>query len=399
MVKRNKGIMVRIENSVITGQILQEKLGDQRQVELCPRATLTPSAHDFLRERSIKISYRELSTGSRSAPNIAQTVKPRGEIDKRDFTGVFCPNIVIFDEHDKINYKEMERYINWLIDAGIHGLYPNGSTGEFVRLSWEERQEVVRLITEVNSGRVPILAGASEANLRDVLRMSEFYAKIGVDAISLVPPFYYKISDESLFQYFAEVAEQSPLDILLYNIPQFTQELPLELMERLLPYERIFGTKDSSRDLPRLINTMHRLRAERPDYVVLVGCEEILFPSILMGASGGTIATSGIIPEVIVDLYDKAFAGDIEGARILQYRILDLINMMLLGVNFPEGFKTGVAVRGFDVGPARTSSTKEEMEHLMKVESQIGCILSDMGYSVRGARACPVTNIPPIVGR
>ena len=170
-------------------------------------------------------------------------------------------------------------------------------------------------------------------------------------------------------------------------------------MERLLPYERIFGTKDSSRDLPRLINTMHRLRAERPDYVVLVGCEEILFPSILMGASGGTIATSGIIPEVIVDLYDKAFAGDIEGARILQYRILDLINMMLLGVNFPEGFKTGVAVRGFDVGPARTSSTKEEMEHLMKVESQIGCILSDMGYSVRGARACPITNIPPIVGR
>tara|TARA_B100001029_G_C14902589_1_gene361786 strand:- start:348 stop:704 length:357 start_codon:yes stop_codon:yes gene_type:complete len=118
-----------------------------------------------------------------------------------------------------------------------------------------------------------------------------------------------------------------------------------------------------------------------------------------MGASGGTIATSGIIPEVIVELYDKAFAGDIEGARILQYRILDLINMMLLGVNFPEGFKTGVAVRGFDVGPARTSSTKEEMEHLMKVESQIGCILSDMGYSVRGARACPVTNIPPIVGR
>ena len=85
--------------------------------------------------------------------------------------------------------------------------------------------------------------------------------------------------------------------------------------------------------------------SKRPDYVVLVGCEEILFPSILMGASGGMIATSGIIPEVIVDLYDKAFAGDIEGARILQYRILDLINMMLLGVNFPEGFKTGVRKR------------------------------------------------------
>jgi len=391
--------MVRIEDSVITAQVLQEKLGNDQQVEICPRAKLTPSAHDFLRERSIDVFRKEVShSGSEDSKN-SLAIKSSRSGNKRDFSGVFCPNIVIFDEYDKINYREMERYINWLIDAGIHGLYPNGSTGEFVRLSWEERQEVVRLITEVNAGRVPILAGASEANLRDVMRMADFYAKIGVDAISLVPPFYYKISDESLFQYFAEVAEQSPLDILLYNIPQFTQELPLELMERLLPYERIFGTKDSSRDLPRLINTMHRLRAQRPDYVVLVGCEEILFPSILMGASGGTIATSGIVPEVIVDLYEKAFEGDIENARILQYRILDLINMMLLGVNFPEGFKTGVAVRGFDVGPPRTSSSDEEREYLFKIESQIGCILSDMGYSVRGARACPITNMPPIVGR
>jgi len=389
--------MVRIEDSVITAQVLQDKLGNEQQVEVCPRATLTPSAHDFLRERSIKIFQREGASEGSVTADITASVKSSRNGNKRDFSGVFCPNIVIFDEHDKINYGEMERYVNWLIDAGIHGLYPNGSTGEFVRLSWEERQEVVRLITEVNAGRVPILAGASEANLRDVLRMADFYAKIGVDAISLVPPFYYTISDESLFQYFAEVAEESPLDILLYNIPQFTQELPLELMERLLPYERIFGTKDSSRDLPRLINTMHRLRAQRPDYVVLVGCEEILFPSILMGASGGTIATSGIVPEVIVDLYNKALVGDIENARMLQYRILDLINMMLLGVNFPEGFKTGVAVRGFDVGPPRTSSSKEEQEYLFKVESQIGCILSDMGYSVRGARACPVTNMPPIV--
>ena len=170
-------------------------------------------------------------------------------------------------------------------------------------------------------------------------------------------------------------------------------------MERLLPYERIFGTKDSSRDLPRLINTMHRLRAQRPDYVVLVGCEEILFPSVMMGASGGTIATSGIVPEVIVELYDQALANNVDRARMLQYRILDLINLMLLGVNFPEGFKTGVAVRGFDVGPARTSASDGEQEYLLKLESQIGCVLSDMGYAVRGARACPITNLTPSVGR
>jgi 4-hydroxy-tetrahydrodipicolinate synthase len=116
-----------------------------------------------------------------------------------------------------------------------------------------------------------------------------------------------------------------------------------------------------------------------------------------MGASGGTIATSGIIPEVIVEIYQQTLIGNLERARTLQYRILDLINLMLLGVNFPEGFKTGVGVRGFDVGPSLQVMSHEEKDYLLKLETQIGCILSDMGYSVNGPRACPVTNLPPIV--
>jgi 2-dehydro-3-deoxy-D-pentonate aldolase len=390
--------MRRIDEPVITAQLLEEKLKGEKQVEISPRAKLTPSALDYLRGHAVEVVRRE--AGSAAPPQVAsQPPAPSGKGGRRAFKGIFCPNIVIFDAEGKINFREMERYVEWLIQAGIHGLYPNGSTGEFVRLSWEERQQVVELICSVNQGRVPVLAGASEANLRDVLKMAEFYARIGVDAISLVAPYYYKISNQSLFEYFAEIASHSPLDILLYNIPQFTQELTLDLMEALLPYERIFGTKDSSRDLPRLLNTINRLRARRPDYVVLVGCEEILFPSVLMGASGGTIATSGIVPEVIVEIYARALAGEVERGRALQYRILDLINLMLLGVNFPEGFKTGVAVRGFDVGPPRQTMSQAERDYLLKLESQISCILSDMGYSVRGTRTCPVTGLPPVVGR
>ncbi len=388
--------MIRIDDPVVTEQLLKDKLGQGREVEICPRAKLTPLALDYLAANGVQVSRKESDTGS---PRTSAPTHRRIPGARREFKGIFCPNIVIFDGNNRINFGEMERYVNWLIDAGIHGLYPNGSTGEFVRLSSDERKEVVRLVTNVNQGRVPVLAGASEANLRDVLRMSEYYAGIDVDAISLVPPYYYEISETSLFEYFAEIARQTPLDVLLYNIPQFTQELTLDIMERLLPFERIMGTKDSSRDMPRLINTMHRLREQRPEYVVLVGCEEILCPSIMMGASGGTIATSGIIPEVIVDVYEKTLAGDIGNAREMQYRILDLINLMLLGVNFPEGFKTGVAVRGFDVGPSRQTMSAEEKDYLLKLEAQISCILKDMGYDVNGARACPVTNLPSIVDR
>lgn len=399
----------RIDDPVVTAQLLEQRLGGRpvRQVEISPDAKLTPSARDFLRSHGIEVvppeSARPAPTGNGrvGAADAALPwpafLAPDQSERSRKFSGIFCPNIVIFDGDQKINYKEMERYISWLIDAGIHGLYPNGSTGEFVRLSSHERRDVVRLIAEVNQGRVPILAGASEASIRDVLEMARFCADLGADAISLVPPFYYKISDTSLLEYFAEIARNSPLDILLYNIPQFTQELPLDIMEELLAYDRIFGIKDSSRDLPRIINTINRLRPQRPDYVVLNGCEEILLPSVIMGANGGTIATSGIIPEIIVELYERAVTRDLERATMLQYRILPLINHMLLGVNFPEGFKTGVAVRGFDVGPSRQAMSADEREYLHGLEAEISCILSDMGYTVRGLRACPVTSLPPVV--
>ena len=380
--------MVRIDDPVITARLLEGRLGeDDRQVQISPASKVTPSARDLLRARGIEVvpgSEGGAAPGAEATPGGVPS--PPGTGRSRRFSGIFTANIVIYDEHGRIAHGEMERYIAWLIDAGIHGLYPNGSTGEFVRLSSEERRDVVRLIAEVNQGRVPILAGASEANIRDVLQMAEYYAGLGADAISLVPPYYYKISDASLYEYFAEIARHSPLDILLYNIPQFTQELTLDTMEELLAFERIFGTKDSSRDLPRIVNTIHRLRRHRPDYVVLNGCEEILVPSIVMGANGGTTATSGIVPEVIVELYDRTVAGDLERAKELQYRLLPLINLMLLGVTFPEGFKTGVAVRGFDVGPPRTLLGAEERDYLLRLESEIGCVLGDMGYSVRGAR-------------
>jgi len=394
--------MIRLDDAVITVRLLEEGLKGEREVEIYPRAKVTPLAQDYLRDHGIRVTRQEAepSPATQPASSPLPQAGARSRPDGRAaFQGVFCPNIVIFTKDGQINYAEMERYIEWLIQAGIHGLYPNGSTGEFVRLSLEERQEVVRIVTSVNQGRVPVLAGASEANLRDVLKMAEFCADTGADAISLVPPYYYKVSETSLFEYFAEIATHSPLDILLYNIPQFTQELTLDIMERLLPYDRIMGTKDSSRDLPRLINTMHRLRVQRPEYVVLVGCEEILFPSVVMGASGGTIATSGIIPEVIVEIYERALAGDVERGRTLQYRIMDLINLMLLGVNFPEGFKAGVGVRGFDVGPPRQVMSDEEKDYLEQLEAQIGCILLDMGYTVKSPMACPMTNQARIVGR
>lgn len=302
--------------------------------------------------------------------------------------GIYTPNLVPFAEDGSINEAELRRLINWLIEKGVTGLYPNGSTGEFIRLSFEERQRVIRIVAEEVHGRVPILAGAAESNLSMILEACEVYADLGCAAVSITGPYYYKVSQESIEHFFREVARRAPIDIVLYNIPQFANEISLPVLKRLaLDCPRIVGVKDSSRDLPRFLNTLHEIKPQRPEFSCLIGCEEILFPSLFMGGDGGTIATSGIVPEVVMKLYQLFLAHNWEEAKRIQLKLLDLINAMLYGTNFPEGFRAGMSLRGFNMGTTRQLLSPREQSDLEGIRSTIACILTDCGFA-EAASAC-----------
>jgi 4-hydroxy-tetrahydrodipicolinate synthase len=302
--------------------------------------------------------------------------------------GIFTPNLVPFLEDGRINEAELRRMINWLIEKGVNGLYPNGSTGEFIRLSFEERKRVIQIVVEETRGRVPILAGAAEANLTLILEACRAYADLGCAAVSVTGPYYYKVSQESIEHFFRELARRSPIDIVLYNIPQFSNEISLPVVTRLaLDCPRIVGIKDSSRDFPRFLCTLQAIKPQRPDFACLIGCEEILFPSLFMGADGGTIATSGVVPEVIMKLYCESIAGHWEEARRIQFKLLDLINAMLYGTNFPEGFRAGMSLRGFNLGTTRQLLSPKEQCDYEEIRSHIACILTDCGFS-EAAGAC-----------
>ena len=132
--------------------------------------------------------------------------------------GIFTPNLVPLDEHGNINEPELRRYVDWLIDRGVHGLYPNGSTGEFTRFTFEERRRIVEIIADQAAGRVPILAGAAEANPRETINACEHYHQLGVRAVAIVAPFYYKLSPQGVYAYFKEIADHSPIDITLKRL-------------------------------------------------------------------------------------------------------------------------------------------------------------------------------------
>ncbi|MSU35935.1 MAG: dihydrodipicolinate synthase family protein [Pedosphaera sp.] len=295
--------------------------------------------------------------------------------------GIYTPNLVPFVDDGSINEGELRRMINWLIEKGVSGLYPNGSTGEFIRLSFEERRRVIQIVAEEARGRVPILAGAAEANLTMVLQACRAYADLGCTAVSITGPYYHKVSQESIEHYFRELARRSPIDIVLYNIPQFANEITLPVVARLaLDCPRIVGIKDSSRDFSRFLCTVQAIKPQRPDFAILTGTEETLFPALLMGADGGTIATSGVVPEVIMKLYSESIAGNWEEARRIQFKLLDLINAMLYGINFPEGFRAGMSLRGFNLGTSRQLLSPRERDDYQEIRSRIACILKDCGF-------------------
>jgi 4-hydroxy-tetrahydrodipicolinate synthase len=303
-------------------------------------------------------------------------------------SGIYTPNLVPFKDDGSINESELRRMINWLIEKGVSGLYPNGSTGEFIRLNFDERKRVIRIVAEEARGRVPILAGAAEANIAEVLDAARLYADLGCTAISLTGPYYFKVSQESVEEYFREIARQSPIDILLYNIPQFANEIGVPVIERLAAdCPRVVGVKDSSRDFPRFVATVSKLKKLRPDFAVLTGTEEILMPSLLMGGDGGTIATSGVVPEVIMKLYRDTLAGNLAEARRVQLKLIELIEAMFAAPIFPEGFRAAAALRGFDLGSSRQPLSKRERADLGELQSRIACILAECGFS-EAARAC-----------
>src|ERR1035441_1868168 len=104
--------------------------------------------------------------------------------------GIFTPTLVPLDARGQINETELRRFVSWLIDRGVHGLYPNGSTGEFTRFTAEERRQIVRIVCDETRGRVPILAGAAEANIKETLAACAAYADMGAQAVAIVSPFY-----------------------------------------------------------------------------------------------------------------------------------------------------------------------------------------------------------------
>ena len=294
--------------------------------------------------------------------------------------GIFTPNMIPLDAQGRIHEPEYRRYIDWLVDHGVDGLYPNGSTSEFTRFTAEERRRNIEIVVDQVAGRVPVLAGAAEANVRETLAACEYYAGLGVRAVAIVSPFYYRLSPDNVYAYFREIGRNTPVDVTLYNIPMFASPIDVPTIQRLSEEcPRIVAIKDSSGDIGAMMRMIDAVRPNRPDFSFLTGWDCVLLPMLLVGCDGATLATSGIVPEITRKIYDLARAGRIAEARAIQTQLTEVFDAVLYSADFPEGVRTAIELRGFCLGVGRQPLSEQHKTKLRELQKRLRTTFGRLG--------------------
>lgn len=319
----------------------------------------------------------------------------------RRISGILTPNLTPVDARGQVDEDCLRGYVDWLIERGVDGLYPNGSTGEFIRFTPEERRRIVRVVVDQTRGRVPILAGAAEANARETIDACQAYGEMGVRAVAIVAPYYYRLSPEGVYAYFREIADAVSVDVTLYNIPLFASPIDVETVRRLaFECPRVVGIKDSSGDLPNMMRMIQAIRPQRDDFTFLTGWDAALVPMLIAGCDGGTNATSGVVPELTHAIYQAVQDGQIEAAMQMQYQLLPLFDAMITAGEFPEGFRQGVRARGWEMGSGRQPKTAQQQTAIDQAKVEIERLVGQLsGGASSGPSSDDIQTINAIVRR
>jgi 4-hydroxy-tetrahydrodipicolinate synthase len=263
------------------------------------------------------------------------------------FHGVFPYLVSPIDERGEVKADVLARLANDLIAAGVHGLTPLGSTGEFAYLSREQRHRIVEVVVQAARGRVPVVAGVAATTIADAVQQVAAYDKLGVDGILGILEAYFPVAEDGVVAYFTAIANATALPIVLYTNPQFQRsDLTLPAIERLAKVPNIRYIKDASSDTGRLLSIINavgdRIR-------VFSASAHIPTCVMLIGGVGWMAGPACVVPRLSVELYDLCCAGQWKDAMQLQRRLWRM-NRVFAKYNLAACIKGGLELQGYAVG-------------------------------------------------
>ncbi|MFW9988800.1 MAG: 4-hydroxy-tetrahydrodipicolinate synthase, partial [Candidatus Odinarchaeota archaeon] len=250
-------------------------------------------------------------------------------MSKFDFrpSGIMPAMVTPFNKDESINEENIRNLVNHLIDQGVSGLVPVGTTGEFVNMTIEERLKVIKIVVDETNGRVPVIAGTGDTGTKLVISNTKAASDIGADAVLIVTPYFLKPKAKGLYDHYFTIAEKTDIPIILYNIPICTGvELPWTVVEDLVDIENIVGIKDSSGDYKYFSTLLEKVSDK---ISVLIGWDENVLGALAGGAAGCILGSANVIPNIWLEIYNHVKNNHLEEAQTLQKKIQKLARLLI----------------------------------------------------------------------
>lgn len=287
----------------------------------------------------------------------------------KDLYGVVAPIVTPLTDDDKIDVESLKRLVNHCIDNGINCLYPNGTTGEMMYLTVEERKLVAEVVVEEAAGRVPVFIHIGAWNLKDTLELARHAVSIGADGIGAVTPTFYKLSNRGLIDFYKAISDSVPKDfpIYLYSIPQNAiNDIDAKTAETIaLQCPNVVGIKYSYPDMTRIQEFMPIKNACGESFRVFVGPDHLFEAVCAIGGAGTVSGNSICIPEHYVAVWKAINERDFESATKYQ-RQTNVLNSVLCKANNIAAYKVVLKAEGV----IATTKMRRPMENLSEQEEK-----------------------------
>lgn len=234
-----------------------------------------------------------------------------------ELKGIITAMVTPFDENQEINSEVTKQLVNKLINGGVDGIFILGTNGEFHLLTEDEKVAFAKLVIDEVKKRVPVYVGTGGNSTREVIALSKKMEELGADALSVITPFFLVPTQEEVINHYKAVAEAVDIPIILYNIPKNTGlNLEASTVYELAKVKNIAGIKDSSGKLENIKSYIEATKGE--DFSVLSGSDSLILKALKIGATGAIAATSNLLTELDVSIYQNFLKGDIEAAEKAQ---------------------------------------------------------------------------------
>ncbi len=302
-----------------------------------------------------------------------------------ELKGCFVAVVTPFTEQGAVDENGFRENIEYIIEGGVAGIIPCGTTGESATLSWEEHNRVVDIALSQTKGRVLVIAGAGSNNTRESLEAATHAKNNGAEAILCITPYYNKPTQEGLYQHYKMISKVD-IPIVVYNVPGRTGvNLTAETVERLCEFKNVVAIKEASGNLVQ-ISEIHRRCGDR--LTILSGDDALTLPILAIGGKGVISVVANIWPEKCVAMIHAFQKGNMNRALALHEELLPVSNAMFIETS-PIPVKTAMNYLGLHAGPLRLPLVQMSAEN----KNKLFAVLAKSGIRKRNQKKAVLTEI------